>query len=117
MDGEWAAIARDLAAVVRRAEALKREAGELAVKREQLERRLAEMLAASERPVRVPEWASERRALTVAPGHGAATARLVPGQPALSHLSTAIPCGAACDVAARGLRHSHYADGVTQIWE
>lgn len=114
MDSEWAAIARDLAAVVRRGEALKVEAGQLAVKREQLERRLAEMLAAAERSVRVPEWASERRALTVAPGHGAVTSRLAPNQPALSQLSTATPCPSDC---VQRRVHSHYADGVTQIWE
>lgn len=49
MGGEWERIARDLAAVVRRAEALEQERGRLAVERVKLERRLAEMLDATER--------------------------------------------------------------------
>lgn len=116
MDSEWARIARDLAAVVRRAEALEIERGQLAVEREKLERRLAEMLDASERPARVPAWAQQRREWSVLPGHGAETARLKPGQQPLSHLSTAIPCPSGCKHSGQ-VRHSHYADGVVHVWE
>lgn len=115
MDSEYADLGRRRAALVARQRELEIERGQVAVELEKLDTRLTEMLAAETQVrLRVPAWALEREGWTVQPGHGAETSRLAPDNPTLSHLSTAVPCGQGCIEQAR---HSHYADGVVQIWE
>ena len=115
VDSEYADLGRRRAALVARQRELEIERGQVAVELEKLDTRLTEMLAAETQVrLRVPAWAEERTRWTVMPGHGAETSRLRPDSPALSHLSTAVPCGQDCVV--REV-HSHYADGVVQIWE
>lgn len=106
MDSEYADLGRRRAALVARQRELEIERGQVAVELEKLDTRLTEMLAAETQVrLRVPAWAEDR---------GEKTMRLRPDSPALSHLSTAVPCGPACT---ERERHSHYADGVLQIWE
>ncbi len=117
MDAEYADLGRRRAALVARQRELEIERGQVAVELEKLDVRLTEMVRAEwevTATLRVPAWAAERQAQTVQPGHGAETSRLRPDNPALSQLSTAIPCPSDCT--SREL-HSHYADGVMQIWE
>lgn len=115
MDSEYADLGRRRAGLVARQRELEIERGQVAVELEKLDTRLTELLAAETQVrLRVPAWAEERTRWTVMPGHGAETSRLRPDSPALSHLSTAVPCPAGCTE--REL-HSHYADGVLQVWE